>query len=230
MFSENKIEKQTFEDVYPIIKVELEKKRHKWTLTSLPSISYDDVSQIILLHIWKKFNQWDQSRPIVPWLSSLIHNQIRNLIRNNYSNYTPPCFRCDAALPDNGCKIHTTQCKKCPLFAEWVKRKQVAQFIKMPVSLDDHINEVSQISEEQDNFPEDVQKIHTKMKQVLKPFEWGVYEGLFVLNEDEKAVAKKLGYISNEKGRGPGYKQIFNIKRSIIEKVKKYLKNGKIDL
>ena len=220
----------TFEEAYPIIQIELAKKKHKWTLTSIPSISWDDIAQIIRLHIWKKLNQYDCKRPLAPWLSTIIHNQIRNLIRNHYSNYSRPCIKCAAAEGTDGCKIYSEQCEKCPLFAEWVKRKQSAQFIKMPVCLDDHINEVSQITEEQDNFPEDPRKIHIKMKQVLKPFEWRVYEGLFILNEDEKVVAKKLGYISNEKGRGPGYRQIFNIRRTIIEKVKKYLKNGEIDL
>ena len=100
----------------------------------------------------------------------------------------------------------------------------------MPVSLDDHINEISKIAESEDSVPNDVLKVHAKMKEVLKPLEYIVYEGLFILEEDEKTVAKKVGYISNEKGRGPGYRQIFNIKRSIIEKVKKYLKNGEIDI
>ena len=46
-----KIKELTFEDAYPVIKSEIEKKKHKWTLTSLAWISYEDVSQIILLHI-----------------------------------------------------------------------------------------------------------------------------------------------------------------------------------
>jgi hypothetical protein len=68
------------------------------------------------------------------------------------------------------------------------------------------------------------------MKEILKPIEWKVYEGLFILNEDEETVAKKLGYISNEKGRAPGYKQIKNIRKNVITKVKKYLTSGEIDI
>ena len=225
-----KITKPTFEESYPLIKAEILKKKHKWTLTSLAWISYEDVSQIISLHIWKKWYQYDPSKPLSPWLSRIIHNQIKNLIRNNYSNYNRPCGKCAAAEGTDSCKIYGEQCDKCPLLADWIKRKQGAQFLKMPLSLDDHINEVSKISTNEENVPEDILKVHSKMKEVLKPLEYRVYEGLFILNEDEKTVAKKVGYISNEKGRGPGYKQIFNIKRSIIEKVKKFLKNGEIDI
>jgi len=225
-----KVVKPTFEDSYPLIKIELLKKKHKWTLTSLAWINWEDIEQIISLHIWKKWYQYDPSKPLAPWLSRIIHNQIKNLIRNNYSNYSKPCAKCAAAQGLDGCKIYVEQCEACPLYEDWTKRKQVAQFIKMPVSLDDHINEISKIAESEDSVPNDVLKVHAKMKEVLKPLEYIVYEGLFILEEDEKTVAKKVGYISNEKGRGPGYRQIFNIKRSIIEKVKKYLKNGEIDI
>mgnify|MGYP000601283827 CR=1 FL=1 len=42
-------------------------------------------------------------------------------------------------------------------------------------------------------------------------------------------ATKVLGYKSNEKGRKAGYKQIKNIKKSIIEKVKKVLDKGEIE-
>ena len=54
------------------------------------------------------------------------------------------------------------------------------------------------------------------MKQVLKPSEYKVYESLYILHEDEDKIAKKLGYISNEKGRSPGYKQLKNFLLNII--------------
>jgi hypothetical protein len=68
------------------------------------------------------------------------------------------------------------------------------------------------------------------MKEILKPLEWQVYEGLFIQHKDESQMAKELGYISNEKGRDPGYKQIKNIRKIIIVKVKQCLANGDIDI
>ena len=46
----------------------------------------------------------------------------------------------------------------------------------------------------------------------------------------QEEVAKLMNYKTTEKNRVPGYKQIKNIKKSIIEKVKKVLDKGEIDL
>ena len=39
-----------------------------------------------------------------------------------------------------------------------------------------------------------------------------------------------MGYKTSEKNRSPGYKQIKNIKKSIIKKVKKLLEKGDVDI
>ena len=46
----------------------------------------------------------------------------------------------------------------------------------------------------------------------------------------EEEVAKKMGYKTSEKGRSPGYKQIKNIKKAIIIKIKKKLEDDELDL
>ena len=68
------------------------------------------------------------------------------------------------------------------------------------------------------------------MKEILKPSEWKVYEALYVENKSEEEVAKIMKYKTNEANRVPGYKQIKNIKKSIINKVKKVLEKGDLDL
>ena len=68
------------------------------------------------------------------------------------------------------------------------------------------------------------------MKKVLKPLEWKVYEGLFIDFKKESQVAEEMGYITSEEKRTPGYKQIKNIKKLIIEKVKIYIEKDKIDI
>ena len=50
------------------------------------------------------------------------------------------------------------------------------------------------------------------------------------MNKSETEVAALMGYKTSEKNRSPGYKQIKNIKKSIIEKVKKTLFDGDIDI
>ena len=53
---------------------------------------------------------------------------------------------------------------------------------------------------------------------------------LYIKNKSEEEVAHELGYRTSEKNRSPGYKQIKNIKKSIITKVKKHLKKDNIDI
>ena len=61
------------------------------------------------------------------------------------------------------------------------------------------------------------------MKKILKPIEWRVYDLLYIQNKTENEVAKAMGYVTSEKNRQPGYKQIKNIKKSIMKKVKEIL-------
>jgi hypothetical protein len=221
---------KTFQDYYPIILEEVQKRKNKWTLTSVQSMSYEDVQQIILLHIWRKFHLFDQTKPIQPWLNIIISHQIKNIIRNVYSNFSRPCLKCYAAIDNNGCKIYGEQCSTCPLYAYWKKRKEPATNIKMPVSIENHVDEVRSIFDNGSNLFNDIEKAHVAMKKILKPIEYKIYEGLFIRQEDEATVAKKLGYISNERGRAPGYKQVKNIRKSILIKFKKALKEGLIDI
>ena len=74
------------------------------------------------------------------------------------------------------------------------------------------------------------ENIHTKMQKVLKPIEWKVYQHLYIEGKDEEQTAKLMGYRTSEKNRIAGYKQIKNIKKIIIVKVKKHLYNGDIDI
>ena len=43
-----------------IINQEIRKRKNKWFLDSVPWISLEDVEQIIRVHIYQKFDQWDQ--------------------------------------------------------------------------------------------------------------------------------------------------------------------------
>ena len=70
----------TYEDYSDIIDSELAKRRNNWFLNSVSWIDFDDVSQIIRAHIHRKWDQWDQSRPIKPWLNKIISNQFSSLV------------------------------------------------------------------------------------------------------------------------------------------------------
>jgi hypothetical protein len=174
---------------------------------------------------------YDAEKPLAPWLNRIISNQIKNLIRNNYGNYSRPCLKCDAQEGHDGCKIYKKQDSSCPLYARWEKTKKSAYNIKIPLALEDHSHEVNSIQFfDSVSIEDNAKKLHKRMKEILKDNEWIVYEGLFIKNLEEKDVAETMGYVSTEKNRNPGYKQIKNIKKNIINKVKIVLQKGDIDV
>ena len=108
--------KLKFENCISLINTEIVKRKNKWTLSALNWIDFEDVSQIIRFHIYKKWNLYDESKPILPWVNRIISNQIKNLIRNNYGNYARPCLKCAAAIGESECKIYGKQDKSCPMY------------------------------------------------------------------------------------------------------------------
>ena len=212
--------KLKFEDCIESIDIEINKRRGRWNLTALSWMDFDDVSQIIRVHIFKKWHLYDQSKSLAPWINTLISNQIKNLIRNNYGNYCRPCLKCAAAESDSLYYIYGTQCCACPLFAQWEKTKKAAYLTKLPTPLESVEHEMENIELSDFDFDTVLKRLNSKLKAVLKPNEWVVYENLYLNNKSEQEVAKILGYKTSEKNRSPGYKQIKNIKKSIIDKAK----------
>ena len=122
--------KAKYEDFQEVIDQELKKRKRNWFLNSVAWIDFDDVSQIIRSHIYKKWNQWDQSRPIKPWLNKIIANQMKNILRNHYSNYARPCLNCpfnnDAQMDLCSFTASGNQDNSCPLYKKWEKTKKHA--------------------------------------------------------------------------------------------------------
>ena len=193
-------------------------------------MDFEDVSQIIKIHIYNKWHLYDAKQPLRPWLNRIISNQLKNLIRNNYGNFTRPCLKCAAAEENEGCKLFKKQCIDCPLYEYWNKNKKDAQNLKIPISMDYHSIEVKNISYSTDNFESNKNKLHKKMLSILKPLDRKVYELIYIQHKSDEEVAQIMNYTTSEKGRPPGYKHIKNIKKSIIEKVKKVLEKGDVDI
>ena len=85
--------KLEFVDCLDMINTEIAKRRGKWQLDSISWMDYDDVAQILRFHIYRKWHLFDQTKNPKPWVRTIITNQIKNLIRNNYSNFVKPCNR-----------------------------------------------------------------------------------------------------------------------------------------
>lgn len=219
----------SFDESILIINDEIYKKKHKWTLTAIQWMDFQDVAQILRIHINNKWDMWDQTRPLRPWLHALITNQIRNILRNIYTSTSRPCLSCAAAEGENLCSLFTTQCSACPIYAHWFKTKKNAHDVKLPLALEFHYNEVHGKSARSGDIEKGVDLVHEKMKMVLKPIEFKVYKYLYIDGKDEDEIGKYLGFKTSEKTRAAGYRQIKNIKDAIFEKAKKMIYGDEID-
>jgi hypothetical protein len=224
----------SYEDNYGLIHTEISKRRPKWFLTSVAWMDFDDVKQIILMHIYKKWDQWDQSRPLKPWVNKIVTNQMKNILRNNYSNFMRPCLNCPFNSSGDGvegslCGFTKSgvQDGSCPLFRKWEKTKKAAYDIKMAVSLDSHTHEVGIGRPDADIIVAE-KKLHKEMKKQLGDRQFKVYKMLFIDNLDEEEVARVMGYKTTESGRRAGYKQIKNLKKQFKDRAKHILNNKDI--
>jgi hypothetical protein len=128
------------------------------------------------------------------------------------------------------CYIYGKQSEACPLYANWTKTKKQAYDAKLPVCIDDHSHEINSAEYAGFDVLAMMEKLNVKMEETLKPAEWRIYKALYIDNLSEEDAATLMGYKTNEKNRVPGYKQIKNVKKSIIQKVKKMLNDGEIEI
>jgi hypothetical protein len=207
-----------FEDKIDIINNELRKRKGKWTLKARADLDFEDVEQILRIHVWKKWGLWDQARPIEPWLNRTISHQISNLLRNLYGGFSRPCLKCAANEGGDLCSIYKTQCAQCPLFAKWIKGKKQAHDVKIPLPLETHSLEVESISSDFIDYESCASVIHTRIRPKLTKVQLKVYEMLYVQNLPEDEIAMKMGYKKNEdlKRKGIRYKQLENYKKKFI--------------
>ena len=156
-----------------------------------------NVCQIIRLHIYNKWHLWDQSRPFNPWASMIISNQIKNLIRNNYTSFAKPCLRCPHNMGGVLCDWTKTneQNRTCPDFDKWKKKKERAYNIKLPLSLDENIA-VGATSTIRDhvNYVKSSAKLHTLVIKQLSERHKAIYIMLYIEHKDEQDVAKRFGF------------------------------------
>jgi len=225
------LKKAKYEDHHDLVIEEINKRRGKWFLTSVTWMDFDDVKQMISAHIHAKWSQYDPEKPLKPWVNKIITNQMKNILRNNYSNFVRPCLSCpfnlnmDAADGKGDCSFtkNGEQDASCPLFAKWERTKKSAYDIKMAVSIDGTSHEAHSITKKEYDIISAEERLHAEMKLQLGERQYKVYDLLYVQHKDEAEVAKEMGYKTSESGRKAGYKQIKNLKKQFKEKAKKIM-------
>lgn len=219
-----------FEDKVVEINKALERKRGSWSLDAVNFIDYDDVKQIIMNHIYKKWHLWDQAKPIEPWLNRVVSNQFKNVLRNHYGNFARPCLKCAFANGPDGCDRNRSglQEKSCPEYAVWEEKKKPAYNIKLAVTIEHHSNEINEMGDESIDLEEATMKLSAALKPLLSERQFVAFKMLFIQNKTEEEVAKYLGFKTRERKRSAGYKQIKNLKKIFQEKARQIIKEKDI--
>lgn len=224
----------TFDEAYPRLEKLVEKRRGKWTLSRLKYINFDDIKTEILVHIYKKWGLYDQSRSLEAWASTIITNQMINRLRNHYGKYVRPCIGCAFAEGDNLCKRTKSgiQSDECSWYAEWVVKKKDAYEIQFAQELDAEIEDgyINSRKPEYDtskelDFEIIIEKIADRVKNELAPVAYKAFVYLYIEKVSEEEVAKRLGYKTPKSGNSSdaGKRQIFYYKKKYKEIARKML-------
>ena len=219
-----------FEDYIDIIETAIRKQRSRWRLDSIAWFDFQDVEQVIKIHIHNKWHMWDQKRPLEPWINIIVANQIRNLVRNHYGNYTKPCLNCEFNMGDVSCsytasKIQDSQCK---LYLNWSKTKKSALDLKITTTTENHEHEIGYSSDKNLQFEKSISKLNLEMKKELSKTHYKAYLMLYFDEASEEDVAKFMGYKTNEKKRKAGYRQVKNLKKMFQQKASEIIQNKDI--
>ena len=222
---------QIYNQYKEVIENELHKRKAKWHLTALPSISYEDVCQSIRTHIFKKINQYQIKKgPFSHWVNRVISAQFYNILRNVWGNSCSPCNFCPFNQGDNLCGKFQIKSAECKLYKKWTESKQHAHAIKIPAPLELHSNEVLEIAYESINFEESEKNIHIKMLEILESnlVEQKIYRLLFIEKKTESEVGRLMGYKSAK--NGAGFRQIKNVKKKLILLARRITYDQEIDI
>lgn len=222
----------SFEDKIDELDELLVKNKGKWQLDALAWIDYDDICQIIRKHIHEKWHLWDQSRPFRPWANTTIGNQIKNQVRNHYTNYAKPCIRCPHNMGGDYCfrTKSEIQDESCPDFAKWAKKKKRAYDVKMPVSLEDAVPKRQNTFLDTFCYDSSSKKLHELvMKKLSNDRQRRIYFLLYVEEQPEEVVAKEMGFKADtSKRKKVRYKQISNLQKRFKDIAKKVMEEEDI--
>lgn len=220
-----------FEDKIEEIEELLSKSRNHWHLDAVPSMDYDDVCQIIRRHIYEKWHLWDQKRNFGPWCRTVIRNQIRNELRNNYGRFAKPCLGCPHYVSEDECAF--TKSKKqdssCDLYAEWEKKKKRIHDVKLPLSMENRVINNSTDLYNELNYKKSSDNLHEKvLKKIPNSQQKKIYSLLYVEGKSDQEVAEEMNFKPESGRKNARYKQIENLKARFISLAKQVLETDDV--
>lgn len=214
---ENNIKQQEFIKILPIIKSNIWKRKNSW---NIPSLEWDDVSQILILRVWTKFDKYSITKgPFEHWLNKLITNALNNLIRDKFSKYSRPCIcGCTYNIGGDDCSFTKSnkQCSECPLYKKWTIKKQQQFNMITSVSLEDHSNETYNVENDTANVDFSKHIIDDRLKELLSIHDFKIYKMMFIDHKSLEYIGKKMNLRLLPSSHIPGYQELLRLKRKFI--------------
>lgn len=215
-----------FEDYSDELDALLKNSEVKWGF-DLGFIDYNDVSQIIRIHIYNKFHLWKPEKGTFKvWAGRVIKNQVINLKQRLLNKFRSPCTQnCPYNQGGNQCARTPSgkQCEECPLFAKWEKRKKAGYEIVTARSLDETFEDDEDPRFQPAGGEVDISgailKLHELMLAALEGNLRKFYQLKYIDGHGDEVVAFAFGFTTCEEGRVPGYRQMYNLDSQIKKKV-----------
>ena len=220
-----------FNEIEPIIEQILLRYRGKWNLDVIKFYEFEDFKQDVKLHIYLKFDKWNQEEPFEPWCSRVIRNQLINKKRNLFTNHNKPCSDCYFNGGGDSCTFTKSrlQNEECGEYKKWAKAKKNAYEIKRAKDIDTNVHEINKPDESNIDYEKFIRAIRkeidsrsTDIKYKINLTTLKIFDMSYMEKLDDEDIAKKLGYKTNESNRSPGYRNI-SLHRKVIKEVAKEL-------
>jgi DNA-directed RNA polymerase specialized sigma24 family protein len=218
----------TFEQRYTECVFWVERKRRGIDLATL---SWDDIRQMLLIRISQQYHVFDPARgPFKKWVNKVITHAICNIWRDHYRHVARPCVGCTENMGNDHCRRTQSglQCSQCPAYREWEKRKKSHHDIKLAVSIENHVAEVSNTQGDFLDIEAKKKVIDTKMKERLTRTEYRAYRLLIIKGLSDEETAKAMGFKA-KRGKKTrmfaGYLQILAYRHLFIEKAREIIES-----
>lgn len=212
-----------FEEKIESIDQLIAKNKNRWHLSDLGGFGFDDVAQTIRLHIYNKWDLWDQNRPFEQWCNKIIIHQIKNIVRNRYLRDAPPCSNCQFDRGGDLCGYTESgqKCEECPLFQKWSKKKKTKFLLKTAGSIDiEGFREQSSLLDPMESVKLEfnIEKFHKFLCSFLNPKMCNFYNLIYVNNLSDDEIIKTL---KESTGKGITKRQLITIRKNLQSIAKK---------
>lgn len=211
--------KKLFEDNFEQIQKLAKIHSAKWKMRAIPSIDRQDIEQMLLTRVSQKIHLYKKDMPLGNWLSRVFINAMKNILRDYYYKFNCVCVNCPSNTAGQ-CKIYgEIESPDCNIFMKWVKEKKFHHDCALPVTLEDHRDEIYSMPSQDLNFEEQIAHLKHKLQDKLSILDYKIFSWCYIENKSDNDIIRLLNYKNERLAK----KQIANLKQNIVVIVKNIL-------